>query len=241
MLESQAFAIVHGMAETPSIGERIKFMRSNVLGLKSQQELADRLGVTRGAVGNWERGEGIKTNNLRKIAQQFGVSFEWLATGEGSPTQTTPIRRNDRVERIPDLAIHGGMGNGGFSSVKLNDAGAYENPDDVRGFWTFPDYMLRQLTNLKSIYAWEARGDSMEPTLPGGSVVFVDTSQTALPPEDIYALNYGDGLMVKRLKLVPRSEFIDVISDNERYGSDRLRREEVEIYGRVVGWFQWRG
>jgi phage repressor protein C with HTH and peptisase S24 domain len=47
--------------------------------------------------------------------------------------------------------------------------------------------------------------------------------------------------MVKRLKLVPRSDKIEVISDNERYGRDELLREDVKIWGRVVGWFQWRG
>lgn len=199
-------------------------------------------------VSKWFNKGALPTDdNLSKLADILGITKPDLFRPPFEDEQalssiSTTARQSDQdLSRIPDLAIHGGMGNGGFLSVKLDDAGGLENPDDVRGFWTFPDYMLRQLGNLKSIYAWEARGDSMDPTLPGGSVVFVDTHQTALPPEDIYALNYGDGLMVKRLKLVPRSEFIDVISDNERYGSDRLRREEVEIYGRVVGWFQWRG
>ena len=97
------------------------------------------------------------------------------------------------------------------------------------------------LGRLKGVYAWEVRGDSMEPTLMGGSVVFVDTKQDTLPPDDLYAINYGDGLMVKRLKLIPRSDRVAVISDNDRYGTDELLRQEVHIWGRIVGWFQWRG
>lgn len=145
------------------------------------------------------------------------------------------------LNSIPDLAIHAGMGNGGLLDVSVDHQGNPTDPESVRGFWTFPDYMVRGLGNLSKIYAWEVRGDSMEPSLPGGSVVFVDTTQTTLPPDDIYALDYGDGLMVKRVKLIPRTNKLLVISDNERYGSDELRREDVRIYGRIRGWFQWRG
>lgn len=84
-------------------------------------------------------------------------------------------------------------------------------------------------------------GDSMEPTLRNGSFVFVDTSHTVPSPEDIYALDYGDGLMIKRVKMVPRTDRILIISDNDRYGTDELKRKDVRVYGRVVAWFQWRG
>lgn len=100
--------------------------------------------------------------------------------------------------------------------------------------------MVRSFGALRSVYAWEVKGDSMEPTLRGGSVVFVDTLETSPPPDDIYAIDYGGGLMVKRLKLQPKTNNMIVISDNERYGPDTLRRDDVRIYGRVVGWFQWR-
>ena len=237
------------------IGKRIRFLRVDVLGLRSQEAFADRLGgVTRGAVGNWELGKGIKTENLRRIAETFDVSLDWLATSKGSAPEArndSPkakvVRRGARanldkdVQRIPDLNIFGGMGDGGLLDVEANSVGEIVDGEHLRGYWTFPGYMVRSLRNLKHIYAWEVRGDSMEPTLPGGSVVFVDTSQKHPPPDDIYAIDYGDGLMVKRLKLIPRSDEMAVISDNDRYGTDALPRNDVRVYGRIVGWFQWRG
>lgn len=84
-------------------------------------------------------------------------------------------------------------------------------------------------------------GDSMEPTLPNGSYVFIDTTHLVPSPPDIYALDYGDGLMIKRVELVPGGELVRVISDNERYSDYDLSREDVRVYGRVVAWFQWRG
>lgn len=91
------------------IGERIRKLRSGEIpgvGKMSGVDLARRLGVTRGAVGNWELGKGIKRENLQLIAITFKISFDWLATGRGSPTGAP---RKDSIDRLledlpPDYA-----------------------------------------------------------------------------------------------------------------------------------------
>lgn len=225
-------------------GARIKKIREKLQ--MTQQQFADLLGgITRGAVGNWERDQGIKEENIELISSMTGVSYEWIATGRGSMDPNgdvkTSIIRSTSFARIPDLSIFGGMGGGGLIEALQREEDGYIPDDQLRGYWTFPDYIARGLGSLKSIYAWEVRGDSMEPTLLGGSVVFVDTNQNSLPPDDIYAIDYGDGLMVKRVKLLPRTDKLLIISDNEKYGVDELLREDVAVYGRVIGHFQWRG
>lgn len=242
VIESGSFAIVPPMKTK---GERIKLVRDKLQ--LTQEAFANLLGgVTRGAVGNWERDQGIKEENIDLIAEQTGVSYEWLATGRGDMDPTSALSPSPqsavfKTVRVPDLNIFGGLGGGGALAVIGGENGAPLDADDLRGYWTFPEYMVRAFHSLSGIYAWEVRGDSMEPTLAGGSVVFVNTHQNKLPPNDIYAIDYGDGLMVKRLKLVPRSENVLVISDNERYTPDELPREMVQVFGRVIGWFQWRG
>lgn len=242
VIESRPFAILRPMSTK---GERIRNVRRKLQ--LTQEEFAKMLGgVTRGAVGNWERDQGIKEENLELIAARTGVSFEWLALDRGAMNPSgdippAPEASAFRAVRVPDLDIFGGLGGGGVLTVLTDEAGDLTNPDQLRGYWTFPEYMVRSFRSLAGIYAWQVRGDSMEPTLPGGSVVFVDTNQSKLPPNDIYAIDYGDGLMVKRLKLIPRSELVAVISDNSRYPTDELPRNEVIVFGRVIGWFQWRG
>lgn len=202
--------------------------------------------MTQQAINAIENGEVARPTKLFDIAAVLGVDMDYLLGLQSAPfdpakTTTRISAPAPEVVRIPDLAIFAGMGGGGMIEVAVDDQGHPTDPDQIRGYWEIPEYMLTKFGNLRHIYAWEVRGDSMEPTLAGGAVVFVDTSQTAPPPDDIYAINYGDGLMVKRVKLIPRSNRVAIISDNDRYGTDELLREDVKVWGRVIGWFQWRG
>jgi len=83
-----------------STGTRIRHVRS-LLGL-TQEQFAKALGVTRGAVGNWELGNGIKNENLKQIAEETGASYDWLALGRGSP----PGRSALSALRGPTAAGH---------------------------------------------------------------------------------------------------------------------------------------
>lgn len=197
---------------------------------------------------------------LLKYAKRFRVGTQWLMEGSGememTPDQIETAKIFDlmgkraknrslidtgRAGDVPQFNIHAGMGNGGLISVTVDESGQAINPEDSDGFWSFPDSVKSGMRNLRKIYAMPVTGDSMEPTILGGAIVFVDTSHTVPSPPDIYALDYGDGLMVKRVELVPQSEMMRIISDNERYREYELLRSEVHVYGRVIASFQWRG
>lgn len=97
-------------AEALAIGDRIRELRG-ILELDSQQKFADMLGdVTRGAVGNWEQGQGIKLENLQRIAMVTECSLEWLATGRGVPYPVLGIDHaismlppEEQEDLIPDI------------------------------------------------------------------------------------------------------------------------------------------
>lgn len=69
----------------------------------SQKDLTARLGVSRGAVANWESASGVlpATERLQHIAHVTGMTFEWLATGRGT------IQYKPSLDDIPaaDLEI----------------------------------------------------------------------------------------------------------------------------------------
>jgi len=59
----------------------------------SQTELAKRLGVSRGAVGQWETGVSEPTGkNLRAASAVLGVNNEWLSSGTGGPERAAAAR-----------------------------------------------------------------------------------------------------------------------------------------------------
>ena len=58
-----------------------------------------------------------------------------------------------------------------------------------------------------------AEGDSMEPTIQGGSALIVDKSKTEVKDGKIYCINFNGALMAKRLQLLPPKK-LRVISDN---------------------------
>ena len=62
--------------------ERIRDLRK-AIGL-TQQDFADRLGIKRNTVALYETGKsGISDGIIKSICREFGVSEEWLRTGEG--------------------------------------------------------------------------------------------------------------------------------------------------------------
>lgn len=209
------------------------------------EQVSEETGISTSYLSRIEAGtRGLSLENAVKIARALGVEPEEITdefeVEDLERAKGMPIGPAKKRGDIPNFTIHAGMGPGGALSVLANDSGeVYSDFSD--GFWSFPDAVKAGWRNMAKIYAMPVTGDSMEPTLPGGSFAFIDTSHVMPSPEDIYALDYGDGLMIKRVKLVPRTDKILIISDNERYGQDELLREEVRVYGRVVAWFQWRG
>ena len=69
--------------------ERIKELRKS-LGL-TQQEFADRIGVKRGAIANYEVGRNEPTVSVCSlICREFSVSEEWLRYGTGEMFMPVP-------------------------------------------------------------------------------------------------------------------------------------------------------
>ncbi len=163
------------MGDKDDIGTRIKRVREDAE--MSQERFAAKLGsASRGAVGNWERGLGIKRENLQTIAERFGVSFEWLGTGKGEPypapepqTRETPNalvgdKLTERGEYIPlyGHAVGGVDGEFILNGNKLDEILAPPGLSPAHG-----------------AYAVTCAGESMEPRYYDGETVFVDPERRA--------------------------------------------------------------
>ena len=87
------------------MGNRIKELRQ-ALGL-TQQEFADRIGVKRGAIANYEIGRNASDTAVTLICREFHVDEHWLRTGNGEMFTSTT-----RDEEIMDFVGRATIGAG---------------------------------------------------------------------------------------------------------------------------------
>jgi len=88
-----------------TLAKRIAQARKN-LGL-SQERLAERLNISRGACGHWERGVATpSTDHLYELSQILDIDIHWLVAGE---PYNSPIRINEtsvpEYENIQDKQL----------------------------------------------------------------------------------------------------------------------------------------
>lgn len=80
------------------MNERIRILRKT-LGL-TQQEFADKLGISRGNIGAYEVGKSSPSDaGIALICREFGVREEWLRGGEGEM-----LAERTRSEQIAEFA-----------------------------------------------------------------------------------------------------------------------------------------
>lgn len=80
-------------------GERIREVRKN-LGL-TLEKFGDRLGVTKVAISNIEKGNRNLTEQMTKaICREFNVDYMWLTTGDGEMFIDNDDDFIERIDRI---------------------------------------------------------------------------------------------------------------------------------------------
>ena len=95
-------------------------------------------------------------------------------------------------------------------------------------------------TKLKNIEAINVLGDSMEPIIKNGSIIFIDRDQTS-PIKDkneIYVLQTPGGTLVKKLDITANGK-LKLISENSDYDTEIIDFNEVHIIGKVLGVTQY--
>ncbi|WP_176085739.1 S24 family peptidase [Martelella sp. HB161492] len=221
-------------------GARIRFVRKEILKIRSQEEFADLLSqhgqpITRGAVGNWELGKDVGLDNLTRICQVAKVSLDWLAYNRGTPKpvgissfepesqdqdEAIPVFTREHWKgsqegSIPEIDGKLGAGQGQLGEVINLPIGRETiSGHAVKAEWTLPvDYLRNEAkASPKHTVVMEIVGDSMVPTYQPGDRVLVDLAQTTLSSDTVYAISDGYGEpQIKRLQRVPFSNPPEVI------------------------------
>lgn len=226
-----------------ALGSRLRQRRKELK--KSQQEIADLVGVTQGTIGNMESRDQTKSDYSAKIAEVLGVRLEWLLNGEEPMTaslipEQTVIAIDDgsdhsdthrQVQRY-DVKLSAGHGTAEWV--------IRENDDDP--IWFRKGWFKAKRLNPDVLKAMYVRGDSMERYLFNYDTVFIDITDVEIADGEVYAIVFKDKFYVKELQSLDGK--IKIISHNEKYPpmqTDMSEADNYDNYFQVLGRVVWRG
>lgn len=158
--------------------------KRRLLGL-SEQQFADAVGVSRGAVQQWEKPDGTapKRANQPRVAELLGISVAELVSGDSRMSLGLDVRAE-----IPLI-----------SEVEAGNYTVIDNFKPRGGFETVPVTVpVRRHT-----FALRVHGDSMVgstgDSFPEGSILVVEPELTAEPGDYVIVLNSKNETTFKQL------------------------------------------
>ncbi|MGI2078454.1 S24 family peptidase [Shewanella putrefaciens] len=226
-----------------TFNNRVKSRRDEI-GL-TQIQLAKKVGVSGVTISQWESGDySPKGKNLYKLAEALECSPDWLIFGEEK--QTKPESNAEFIGGFETWDRNSPLGDDEveipfYMEVEL---AAGSGIADIREYYGPKLRFSKSTLRRQGVSVSEARcvkvnGNSMEPVLPHGSTVGVDTSQTNIIDGKMYAIDHDGMLRVKMLYKLPgggmrlRSYNTDEWPD-EHISHDQLKH--IKIIGKVF-WY----
>ena len=188
------------------------------------KELAEALDLTQANFATMKNRGKITYTNILNFCAKRKISINWLLYNQNP---NSLIDSTDRywIKYQPTVNVSVG-------------GGAYDSEDYCESL-ELPDCFLTMLggkENLKNIDAINVVGDSMEPTLNSNNIIFVDKTKNDISRDGIYAFTTNHGLFVKRVQKRVDG-LLDIISDNKDYPVQILKKDELNILGKVISSF----
>ena len=245
-----------------TVGQKIREARNNA-GLK-QPELAAKLGWGQSRISNYERNvrePGIQ--DLRDIAKALNVDISFFISGTSLVPPIAASRIKDFVSEKEFVAGLVAESNahayGGFElwdsktplhsdevalpfymEVELSAGAGSEVQREDNGFkLRFAKSTLRK-SGVQPEHAAcvKITGDSMEPVLPDGSTVGIDTNDKNIKDGKMYAIDHDGMLRVKMLYRLPGGG-LRVKSYNSHEYPDETYTPEQAVAIKVIGKVFW--
>lgn len=212
------------MPNFQEIISRIKDILSSEVGEKKvfDKDIAKALDINQITFATMKSRDKIPYQQVLDFCAKRKISINWLFYDQIVDSLQTQTEKFIRVRYFKDIYASAG---GGAENYEANEE--YLNMDQET---------LVRLGALKpqNIEAINVMGDSMEPTLNDGNIVFIDKTLTEINRGGIFVVATPGGLFIKRVQL-KTDGMIDLISDNDAYLPESLRAEDIKVVGKVVG------
>lgn len=238
-------SIIGYMKEAPKeiVARKLSELMEAFPDLGTQMKLAKRTGIGQTTIGRIRRGEVNATaDNLQRIAAAFGMPVGFLY----DETDFAGLDEKSKHAWANTLLEEGAQE---FAMLRRLDVKASAGDGNLvfmetdKGRLAFRRDFLRHIGVRESdavlIYA---DGQSMEPKIPDGAILLVDTGHIELSNNDIHVIRVDGEILVKRL----RKEIgggVWIVSDNPDKGRfpDILVTPNKEDHLTIVGRVLWMG
>jgi phage repressor protein C with HTH and peptisase S24 domain len=212
------------MVDFSEIIEKIKDVISSHKDSKKifDKDVADILGIPQASFATMKKRNSIPYQELLEFCATKKISANWLFFDQAVDMLKEETDKFFQIRYFADIRASAGGGAEVFGEdyEMLNvDRAIIAN---MVGF------------NNKNLEAIHVDGESMEPTLSDGSIIFIDREQTNISKDGIFVASTTAGLFIKRIR--QRADgMVELISDNKAYSPEVLTSDEVAIVGKVVG------
>jgi len=185
------------------------------------KEIAQALDVTSVNFATMKKRNTIPFANILDFCALKKISINWMLYGQ-DPSSLIDSTDKYWIKYFPTVNVSAG---GGADGVE----------DDFEKL-ELPDFFINIVggrDNIKNIEAINVTGDSMEPTLNNGNIIFIDKTKNDISKDGIYAFVNENGLFVKRIqKRIDGA--LDIISDNKEYPMQLASLGQINVLGKVI-------
>ena len=214
------------MVEFGEIIEKLKDVISTkkIGGKVFDKDVAMELGIPQTSFATMKKRNSIPYEELMQFCAAKKLSINWLFFDQPVEMLIEETNKFFQIRYFADLRASAGGGANVFDS------------DENYEMITIDEKIIHNMVGLrdKGLEAINVNGESMEPTLQDGSIIFVDREQIDINKGGIFIASTTGGLFVKRIRR--RADgMVELISDNKNYSPELLSPGEVTIVGKVVG------
>ena len=204
--------------------ERLKIVISeNMLGKKIfDKDVADALSISSSSFATMKKRNSIPYEEILEFCAIKKISVNWLFFDQAVDMLKAETEKFFQVRYFSELRASAGGGADVFD----------ENFETI----SIDEKIMHNMVGMGNteLEAIHVDGESMEPTLQDGSIVFLDRTQTDISKNGIFIAATTGGLFIKRIQ--QRADgMIELISDNSMYPAQDISPTEVTIVGKVVG------
>lgn len=224
------------------IGENLKHIRKqHKLTLeqlaKALNEISDgEMNFNKGRISKWENGiEEPRLSSVKLIADFYGINIDSLYTKEISKNNITSIYNQlekNRQQKVYNFAERQLEKQNETKIVHIYGKTAAGEP------LTYGDDVIEErevkYVPKQAECALVVQGDSMEPEIKDGSIVFYKQQENIENGEIAIVEIDGDGVTCKKVKFDYDNDKIILQSLNDKYKDVELNGNQVRIIGKVV-------